>query len=258
MAGSLRIRGGISQIIWALEKRLDRGRVNLNHAVSRIQSRGESLTTTLRDCKEDITSQYVVLALPPRLAINTIKFDPGLSEPRRVELNKIATWMAGQAKALAVYDDCFWQGQGLSADVISHRGPLQEIHDASPDDAQVYALFGFFGVPAATRQQRESELQEAVISQLTKLFGHVASAPVDFYIKDWAFDPYTATESDLEGLSYHPTNYLSTVIEPGWNDRLIWSGTETSKVQNNSNGYLEGALDASRNTVEIIMAALQQ
>ena len=66
----------------------------------------------------------------------------------------------------------------------------------------------------ATRQQRESELQEAVISQLTKLFGHVASAPVDFYIKDWAFDPYTATESDLEGLSYHPTNYLSTVIEP--------------------------------------------
>ncbi|MFS0906790.1 hypothetical protein AB3N02_27595 [Priestia aryabhattai] len=58
--------------------------------------------------------------------------------------------MAGQAKAVAIYDRPFWRELGLSGFVSSWVGPLQEIHDASPDVGSG-ALFGFLGIPARMR-----------------------------------------------------------------------------------------------------------
>jgi monoamine oxidase len=74
--------------------------------------------------------------------------------------------MAGQAKAVAIYDRPFWRGSGLSGFVSSWFGPLQEIHDASPE-TRSGALFGFFGMPAkARRELGEDKVLKLVIDQL--------------------------------------------------------------------------------------------
>ncbi|MEM1154111.1 MAG: hypothetical protein AAGI44_08210 [Pseudomonadota bacterium] len=48
------------------------------------------------------------------------------------ELGGVPTWMAGQAKVVAVYESPFWRDSGFSGDAMSRKGPLIEIHDASP------------------------------------------------------------------------------------------------------------------------------
>lgn len=66
------------------------------------------------------------------------------------------TWMAGHAKVVAIYERPFWRDSGLSGFVSSRVGPLQEIHDASPE-AGSGALFGFLGIPVEVRQQLGKE-----------------------------------------------------------------------------------------------------
>jgi monoamine oxidase len=127
----------------------------------------------------------------------------------------------------------FWRETGLNGDAISHRGPLAEIHDASPDGARVGALFGFAHIGAA----RQPGFRDAAIAQLARLFGQDAATPDDVFIKDWSVDPATATKADLTPPSDHP-NY--TALPP--TRRVIFAGTEMSP---DNGGFLEGALAAA-------------
>ncbi len=96
---------------------------------------------------------------------------------QRDALLQTPTWMAGQAKLIALYDEPFWRADGLSGDVISHCGPLGEIHDASPLAEGPAALFGLVGVPPSVRSGRQDALEEAAVAQLEKLFGQPAARP---------------------------------------------------------------------------------
>jgi monoamine oxidase len=141
--------------------------------------------------------------------------------------------MAGHAKLVATYPTAFWRAMRLNGDAISHRGPLSEIHDASPVGAEVGALFGFAHVGAA----RQPGFQDAAIAQLARLFGHGAETPDSVMIKDWSTDPATATHADRTPPQGHPTyrGLLPTT-------RLIFAGTEASPEDG---GFLEGALAAA-------------
>lgn len=141
--------------------------------------------------------------------------------------------MAGHAKLVATYPTAFWRENGLNGDAISHRGPLAEIHDASPVDAKVGALFGFAQVGAA----RQPGFRDAAIVQLARLFGQDAAAPDDVFVKDWSVDPATATKADLIPSSEHP-NYIA--LPP--TRSVIFAGTEMSS---DNGGFLEGALAAA-------------
>ncbi|QUL58379.1 FAD-dependent oxidoreductase [Paenibacillus tritici] len=113
----------------------------------------------------------IILALPPRIIAEHITFIPSFSPETNLSLINKPTWMAGQAKAIAVYDEPFWRKDGLSGYVLSWVGPLQEIHDASPNTGPG-ALFGFFSMPPDVRQQVEGkEVLEQVKAQLIRLFG---------------------------------------------------------------------------------------
>ena len=130
--------------------------------------------------------------------------------------------------------------------MISHRGPLQEIHDASSENAEVSALFGFFSVPAQYRKNREDELRTMAIAQLVRLFGEAAAELVEIRVKDWALDSHTSTSYDQEILKFHPANDIVNAVENTWQQKLIWSGSESTDYRNNNNGFLEGALEASQ------------
>ncbi len=251
MAGAYRMQGGIRKITTALIQKISSKSIVNNAVVTEIEYKQECISCTflVNDSVEVINSKYVVLALPPRVALDSIQFSPQFSQARSDELNAVATWMAGHAKFVAIYAERFWNNAGFSGDVISHRGPLQEIHDASSSHGELNALFGFVSVQAQHRQHREDELCDLAIAQLTRLFGEPASQPLERHIKDWAFDARTSTKYDQEILRFHPSNDIVNVTESLWNDQLIWSGSESA---DNSNGFLEGALAASVKTVSRI------
>ncbi len=253
MQGSYRVQGGLGTIIDALTTQI----VELSNADSLMTNAkaqsiklSDKLVNISLDSGVQILTEKVVLALPPRVAMQKIEFSPSLPEERKNELNKVATWMAGHAKMVAIYAKPFWREAGLSGDVISQKGPLSEVHDATPIDSDVSSLFGFFSTPPQYREKDKIEVDKKIIEQLVRIFGEQAATPVEIIYKDWAKDTLTATAHDQLISNHHPSNYWSTKIEPVFNNRIIWSGTESAN--GHYNGYIEGAIIASKNTLSML------
>ncbi|MEM7354947.1 MAG: FAD-dependent oxidoreductase [Acidobacteriota bacterium] len=257
MAGSFRLEGGLARIIAALARHVPKEMVRCGSRATRISLQGQSLRTTMAcgEREETIDSAQVVVALPPRLAARSIALSPELASSQSAAMVGTPTWMAGQAKLMALYDEPFWRADGLSGDAISYRGPLAEIHDASPRTGGPAALFGFVGVPAEARGASVDALREAALAQLANLFGRHAAQPLDVWIKDWAFDPLTATTDDRAAQHAHPPPWSGQPSEATWDHRLIWSGSETAAGGLRNNGYLEGALEASERTLRQLESA---
>lgn len=251
MEGSLRLAGGIGALIDALAEPI---RPNALLATKAIEMRyeGDAVHTLLEAAdgsKQTISSDCVVLAIPPRVAVETIQFGEGISEHALDAMRAVPTWMAGHAKAVAVYDRPFWREAGLSGDAMSMRGPLSEVHDASPRFTGPFALFGFFGIDPKTREQHQELLPKLVTDQLVELFGPDAQNPIDIVVKDWALDVETATERDLSPSGGHPRYGLMRVLRELWDGRLILGSTEAGTE---FGGYLEGALEAAENAAAAI------
>ena len=192
-----------------------------------------------------------MLALPPRIAEATIEFAPALPVKVRSTLAAIPTWMAGQAKILALYDRPYWREAGLSGDAMSHLGPMTEIHDASPSEGGPFALFGFVGVPPGVRQRYRQEMLQAAKDQLVRLFGDHLRNPTQLIVQDWAEELRVSTPADCVPTTHHPEYGRLGDLEGLWNGRLLFAGTETATQ---FGGYLEGALEASDRIAAHLMA----
>ena len=248
MEGSWRLKGGLAALTDALANRLPDHRKQLNAPVVKLDMSGDQcIATTARG--EQTHADQAVLAVPPRVAAE-IAFSPALPDEATQTMTSIPTWMAGQAKAVAVYDTPFWRTRGLSGGVISRRGPMVEIHDASPLEGGPYALFGFIGVPPQDRRDEQLLLQHLHV-QLIRLFGPQAAEPQQLYVKDWAFDPYTATDADKAPHYAHPTYGLPHAVTSLWNGKLHFAGTEVAPA---FGGYIEGALEAAENVLHTLNA----
>lgn len=246
MQGSYRLEGGLSALTNALSAMLPKGRLTVSNRVTTL-TRHDHHITAETDTELSVEADRIVLALPPRIAAN-IAFAPALDAQVIASMTAIPTWMAGQAKAMAVYDRPFWREAGLSGDAMSRHGPLVEIHDASTLAEDHHALFGFIGVPPQARSDHET-LREQIIAQLVRLFGPQAGAVSAVHLKDWAFDPLTSTDLDLRPLYNHPSYGLPYALENLWEERLLFAGTE---VAPEFGGYLEGALEAAENALTML------
>ncbi len=247
MEGSLRIAGGMAALVDGLAAQLPTDRVKTSWALRSLTKTEDGVIATSTDAQR-ITAQHVVLAMPPRVAAE-LQYTPALPDQTAAALNHVPTWMAAQAKAVAIYDTPFWRDEGLSGDAMSRVGPMVEIHDASTQTDGPFGLFGFIGVPAHARRN-ETVLKEAIIAQLVRLFGPSAAQPKSLLIKDWAPDSKTATQLDLEPLYAHP-HYRSLDVDMAlWDERVLLSGTETAPQ---FGGYIEGALEAADQTLAALL-----
>lgn len=240
MEGSLRVAGGLGQLVTALQDALPAERVKAGTTVTSLHWTGERILATA--AKGQIDAKRVVLALPPRVAAETISFAPSLPEAALNAALSIPTWMAGQAKFVAVYDRPYWRDEGFSGDAISQKGPLGEIHDASPSVGGPYALFGFVGWPTEVRAQHRAETITYAIAQLQEIFGAALGQPLATQMMDWAEVPTVATRLDRAGPAGHPAFGLPTDLTELWDGCLHFGSTETARGHG---GYLEGALEAS-------------
>jgi monoamine oxidase len=243
--GSMRVLGGMRALVDALYDKLDSTKVLAERRVSSLQVVDGTVRVTAEDFSgksETWSVERVLLAVPPRLAEATIRFDPVLPRELAHQWQNTATWMAPHAKYVAIYDKPFWRDRGLSGEARSGRGPLAEIHDASIPGGKA-ALFGFFGVPAQVRSRVSSEaLRAHCRAQLVRLFGEEAGNPVGESVKDWAHDPFTATELDMSAGPEHPRTPEAAAKSGAWLGLLHGIASEWSTQYP---GYLAGAIEAA-------------
>ena len=251
MQGSWRVEGGLGGVVAGLAGLLPRDKLRLGTRVISLSLDGDTVAAEAATEAGivSIEARRVVMALPPRVAETTIDFTPALPDHVRRALTNIPTWMAGQAKIVAVYDRPYWRDAGLSGDAMSQTGPMGEIHDASPAEGGPYALFGFVGFPPDLRHSRREEVMQLARQQLVALFGEQMHRPLALILQDWAQDPLTATAADHASNGHHPAYGMPYVLKELWDNRLHFGSTE---VASQFGGFLEGALQASQDVGEYL------
>lgn len=236
MAGSYRVVGGMASLTDALARALPPGTLRLACPVDTLCTTDDGFT--VRGDFGEVQSTSVVVAVPPRIVARTIRFEPALPIEAARELATMPTWMASHAKVVAIYDEPFWRDAGLSGDGISQRGPLAEIHDASPLSGRTGALFGF----AAKKVEDEPvQLRADAVEQLARMFGPRAATPIEVLMQNWAEERFTATEAD-EMLPDHPAYGPPPALRALGPEGLVFAASEMGLTYG---GYLEGALEAA-------------
>ncbi len=255
MAGSLRVSGGLKRVVDALHANLQPETVRLNHTVMRAACTDQGVVVSGQSGTDlfEITAKQVVVALPPRIIARDIQFNPDLPPELSRAFTNTPTWMAGHAKFVAAYPSAFWRDQGLSGDAISHKGPMAEIHDASPDSGDTGALFGFLAVPANHRRELgDSALITECIAQLVNLFGSDADSPSGAWLQDWAADPHTATQADWDPPASHPEYGGLAAFSASSDKRILFAGTELAP---HDGGFLEGAVASAKHIANRILSS---
>ncbi|MEM1415670.1 MAG: FAD-dependent oxidoreductase, partial [Myxococcota bacterium] len=166
---SYRVAGGMGALAEGLLARLPKEALLLGRRVQRVRLEGTSVRVEAAGPEgvEVYAADAVALTLPPRL-LAELAIEPALPREQLAELRAVPTWMAGTAKAVAVYDTPFWRERGFSGTAFSADGPLQEIHDATSPGGPA-ALFGFVGGTTAERGSVGAEaLTRAIGEQLAR------------------------------------------------------------------------------------------
>lgn len=255
---SMRLVGGMAALTDALRSGLDPARVQTGQVVRSLRRDGAHVAVDSEDTQGRATNwraDHVLLALPPRLATDAIRFQPELPAALARQWQQTPTWMAPHAKYLAVYERPFWREQGLSGAARSAWGPMVEIHDASMPGGHA-ALFGFLGVPAPARARLgDAELRSLCRAQFARLFGPDAALPVMDVVQDWAQEVFTSTDADVHGGGEHPSAPPAVAAEDPWHGHLTGIGSEWSPQ---FPGYVAGAIEAAEAGVQAWMQGAAQ
>lgn len=246
---SWRLTGGMTALITKLLENIPLTAIKLNSPVCEIEKKIDNVLVSVGELEKEPWAQFsagkVILALPPRLAATTILFTPDLSHALTQAMLRMGTWMAGQAKFYALYEEPYWRETGLSGQAFSQRGPLGEIHDGSNKDREPYGLMGFINIPAAQRN-REQTLAKAILVQLSAIYGNSSAQPMSFYYQDWAREKFTATQFDQSPMREHPVYQPPAGQSAIWDGSIQFAGSETASQHG---GYLEGALVSAERAV---------
>jgi len=256
-AGAQRLAGGMAALTDALAARLLAGSLHLEHVLTRVTDHGThvSLAFTTPAGEVTVDAATVVIAMPPRLVAQNIRFEPELSPLARSALRETPTWMATQAKFLAPQPGAFWRAQGRSGTAVApyHGAVLAEVWDACDADGHA-ALSAFIGLDAGQRAGFAAGLPMLAASHLVQFFGAQAE-PVETHIQDWATEPFTCSRLDLAEPAEHPDSVSEALQRPFWQGRLHLGGSETAAF---APGYMEGALEAAGRIHKALAAYLTQ
>lgn len=258
MIGTLRFEQGADELSLRLAAHLPAGSVKLRVHAKEVRVTGAGVLVSAEGPAGEPIEFHagtVVLALPPRLAAHSLTFTPELPSALAQVLRETRTWMGHAMKAVVVYERAFWREQHLSGFAVSHIGPLQEIHDASPPDVGVGALFGFFGAQHSVRDVTWMQRRELVLRQLGRLFGPTALRVRSYVELDWAREGLTSTAQDGAPPRVHPQYGHPLLQEPALGGRVFWAGAETSAIEG---GLVEGAVRSGERAARLVLARPQK
>ena len=191
-----------------------------------------------------------ILAIAPTLA-GRVDYSPPLSGFRDQLTQRMP--MGTVAKCMAVYDEPFWRGEGLSGQGTSDTGPVRVTSDNSPPDGTPGVLLGFLEGRHARELGRASAEQRrsAVIDSFARLFGPRAAKPEAYIEKLWAEEEYTR---GCYGCHMPPGAWTSygPALRPSIGP-LHWAGAEYATVWN---GYMDGAVRSGEASAREVLALL--
>jgi monoamine oxidase len=250
-SGARRLEGGMASLIAAIVKELPEGRLHLGHVLTEVKDMGDRVVLMFRvgDHFSQIEARRVVIAMPPRLVQEHIRFSPELDSATRTAMRDADTWMAAQAKVAISYDKPYWrqEGQSGNAFVTHEQAMVGEIYDACNMDGTKAALAGFVSLGPQLRKDFAVGLEVLFDSQMTMVFGQFGGAVLDSgrqYYQDWATEPFTCSAADLEPSMAEHVDFANPMLRrPLWDGRLYLGGSETAS---RGAGYLEGAIEAAR------------
>jgi monoamine oxidase len=235
-----RVKGGTYSIIDALCEQIGAENVALNTEVISIMEQDNHIKITDSN-HNNFYCKHLIIALPPKVAINAIEFKPTLPEGLHQVMLKTQTWMSGSVKFSVEYKKPFWRDNGFSGIIFSQSAMATEIYDHSNYERSKFALKGFLNGSAYHYTQEER--REKVITQLKHYFGQEAEAFESYHDKIWN-DNYIQPKED-SFLPPHFNNGNVLFEDTYMNGKLFFTGTETS---NTFSGYMEGAIIASNTT----------
>lgn len=246
-AGARRLPGGMAQLVDALKADLSPELLHFNHVLADVSDRGDHvvLTFVAGDDTIEVQARHVVLAAPPRLLEQQVRFEPQLDEATREAMRGTETWMAAQAKVVMTYERAFWReaGQSGNAFVTHEQAVIGEIFDACNGAPGYAALGGFLALSPELRESFSVGLPLLMTSQMAQLFGH-ALDPVAQHYQDWATEPFTCSARDRTSpRTEHADTANPMLLRAQWAGKLYLAGSETAS---RGAGYLEGALEAAR------------
>ncbi len=137
-----------------------------------------------------VKASAAIVAVPPNLT-DAIRFEPALP-PWRLRLQQ-AISQGSVTKYLAVYDEPFWRGEGLSGEGFAPHGFVRELYDNSPPSGSVGVLCTFLPgeqADAAARMSPEAR-RTAVLEGMASFVGPQALAATDLVETDWAAEQWT-------------------------------------------------------------------
>ena len=250
--GSKRLVDGMGSLVQALVDNLPADDLHTAHALIAVIEQGDHVELHFR-CNEGVQkifARQVVLAVPPRVLAEHVRFEPPLDEAVRQSMNETYTWMADQAKVVATYPEPFWREAGLSGNAFVEHGQavLYETFDACNAEANHAALGGFVALTPALRTSYQLGMPLLINSQLVQLFGMEADDGTQ-HVLDWAAEVYTSSSLDQTPPVRHPVYNDPALRRSFWKEKLYFCGSETAA---RAAGYMEGALEAAERALHML------
>ncbi|MET0305102.1 MAG: FAD-dependent oxidoreductase [Solirubrobacterales bacterium] len=239
-----RLDGGAQLLPLGLAESLG-DRVRLGAAVRRISDHGDGVRITADGVEVD--AERAIVAVPPAIA-SRIEIDP--LPPGRPELAERLR-PGALTKCMALYEEPFWRGDGLSGEAVTDTGPVTLTFDSSPRDGSAGVLLGFVGGPEARELAAlpAAERRAPVLACFERLYGPRAAQPLDYAEQTWAEEEFSGGGPTS---NFGPGGWTASgpvLREPA--GRVHWAGTETATIWS---GYMEGALEAGdRASAEVML-----
>lgn len=232
-APSYRISGGSSNLINRLFQELSKEDIFLNQTVSDIMFQDNSFQILAQDAFE---GDSVVLAIPPKLWSNRIKFNPELPKNLSSIAKETHTWMEDSIKIALTYERPFWREEKLPPALFSQVGPIIEFYDHCNHEESKFALCGF--TSTSFKQLSYSERKSKVTEQIKYVFGEKAVEFIDYQECVWSDEKYTFDYSERPLLP-HQNNGNPILSNSLFGNKLFVSSSESAAA---FPGYMEGAV----------------
>ena len=250
---SWRFVGGAQALHKQLAASLSDAMICFNHRLTALHRTGTGMQATAQTADEERTVQVeaVVLAVPPRLALYTIRFRPPPPPEALEAMRGMPTWMTHTGKAAVTYDRPFWREAGLAGRVKSEVGPVYDWHDAVTPDGHA-ALVGFMHPlgPDSPTPIDADDRTGALVRQLVHCFGEEAANPTGIATHDWTQDPTTTPPVGSLSDPDAPPAPVPVLQQPLWDGRLHLAAAETAA---DHPGYLDGAIEAGRRAASAVV-----
>jgi monoamine oxidase len=211
-------------------------RVVLGAPVRRIEHGADGVVVTAGE--HTVRARRAIIAVPPPL-VDRIEFAPALPAARRQLGQRMPEgWLV---KCVAIYDEPFWRGDGLSGEALNEAGPVTMTFDSTPPDGSPGALVGFVGGADARKFARlgTSERRAAVLGSFESLFGPRARVAERYIERDWAAEEWSGGGPVANFATGGWTASGTALREPV--GPIHWAGTETATRWA---GYIDGAVSS--------------